>query len=405
MSSENRLQWLLMVATNLYLFFLCSTKWNAGYSISGGILGILILWLYFVKRKKAVCAFKLFFAVYGIFMGGVLLASYLTGDGPSIHVAYKFISYSLPMWLLYLVLQQADSIYSATLKGVVAGSWVLIAESVRELYSSPWGERLNGSFASANNFAMVLEAILPFLWIQVWELPKKRKNIFFWILLFTASMLSLCLILSASRGGIAGFLLGLIGTGIISYFQNKKWSLKKNLGIFILVGCLAGTGIFGTILRFQHRSYDSERILLWKAAYAMWQDHKLYGVGFQRWNTVYRAGYISTAAREPNLTLAHNNLANFFSATGIFGGVGYLIFTFGSFALIVLRLHQNPKDIYMQIMFWIWIAITIHGFVDNSLYAKFNTRLYFAMWGVSLADIAKAGRKNHKGEKIYSLCD
>ena len=43
-NEANRLQWLLAAATNLYLFFLCSTKWNAGYSISGGILAVLILW-------------------------------------------------------------------------------------------------------------------------------------------------------------------------------------------------------------------------------------------------------------------------------------------------------------------------------------------------------------------------
>lgn len=52
-NEANRLQWLLAAATNLYLFFLCSTKWNAGYSISGGILAVLILWFYLKKKKNS----------------------------------------------------------------------------------------------------------------------------------------------------------------------------------------------------------------------------------------------------------------------------------------------------------------------------------------------------------------
>lgn len=393
MISDNRLQWLLMAATNLYLFFLCSTKWNAGYSISGGILGVLILWMYLKGKRKFHCASKLFFAVYGIFMAGVLLASYLTGDKPSIQVAHKFLSYSLPMWLLYLVLQQADSIRSATVKGVLAGSWVLIAESVRELYTSPWGDRLNGSFASANNFAMVLEAILPFLWVQTWGMRNNKKSPLFLLSLLTSTVLSACLILSSSRGGIAGFVLGFCGLVILFYLQKTTWSLKKRLSVLFLTGCVASGVMFAATVTYQSRSYDHERLLLLQSAYAMWQDHKLYGVGFQRWNQVYQAGYILPGAKEPTLSLAHNNVANFFSGTGVLGGMGYLLFTFGTLGVLLRTLRRQPENIYARMMFWIWIAIFVHGIVDNSLYAKFNTRLYFAMWGISLAASVKSWKE------------
>ena len=117
----------------------------------------------------------------------------------------------------------------------------------------------------------------------------------------------------------------------------------------------------------------------------MWEDHKLYGVGFQQWNRVYQAKYILPGAKEPTLSLAHNNVANFFSGTGTLGGLGYLFFTFGSLAVLIRKLDQTRDNIYGKMMVWVWLAFFIHGMVDNSLYARFNTRLYFAMWGISLA--------------------
>lgn len=73
-NEANRLQWLLAAATNLYLFFLCSTKWNAGYSISGGILAVLILWFYLKRRKKFQCASRLFLRSMGsLWLGCCLL--------------------------------------------------------------------------------------------------------------------------------------------------------------------------------------------------------------------------------------------------------------------------------------------------------------------------------------------
>ena len=75
------------------------------------------------------------------------------------------------------------------------------------------------------------------------------------------------------------------------------------------------------------------------------------------------------------------------------GGTGYLLFTFGSLGVLLCTLRKQPANEYAQMMFWVWIAIFVHGIVDNSLYAKFNTRLYFAMWGIHLAAVLNVGRK------------
>ncbi len=391
MNSGNWLQWMLLAVPNLYLFFLCSTKWNAGTSISAGLLGVLILLVYGWKKQKIQWNSPLFLVLYVIFMGSVILASWLTGDKASFQLSTRFLSYSLPLWLLYLVLQQSPSLIHSTFWGTMTGSWVLLALTYQDLLHPLKDGRVHASFASANNFAMCLEAILPLLWLETLQLRKEYKhsargNVLFVVALLTSILLTGALVLSKSRGGISGFLLGAVAVILYTLLQKlKNWSLQKKLAVLAVALGVTAAGGFRVTIVFEQRSYDGERLLLAQSAYHMWEDHKLYGVGFQQWNRIYRAKYILPGAKEPTLSLAHNNVANFFSGTGTLGGVGYLLFTFGSLGILLRKSYQMPDNIYGKMMLWVWMAIFIHGMVDNSLYAKFNTRLYFAMWGISLA--------------------
>lgn len=394
--TEQRWQIFLTFAANLYLFFLCSTKWNAGVSISAGLVGVAILFFYGYKKKKVQWPQKLFLFPYLLFMGTVLLASFLTGDAPSIKVSHNFLSYSLPFWLLYLALVQKKNAFISEVQwGAIAGTWVLNIQAIYQMFLPLKDNRITAGFTSANNFAMCLESILPLLWVNTFVLWKHYKNnqtkiAYFYFSFISDAMATFFLFLSGSRGGIAGFLIGIFILGIFSLLHNtKKLSCKEKIGVFFLSLCICGSVSFTATLKMDSRSYDGERILLLKSAYAMWQDHKVYGVGFQRWNQVYRAKYILPEAKEPTLSLAHNNIANFFSGTGTIGGIGYLTFVFATLSLLLKKINDDPNDISAKMMVWIWMAIFVHGFVDNSLYAKFNTRLYWAMWGITLASLRR----------------
>lgn len=54
---------------------------------------------------------------------------------------------------------------------------------------------------------------------------------------------------------------------------------------------------------------------------------------------------------------------------------------------------------YAYAMLWVWISFSVHGMVDNSLFARYNTRLFFAMWGVTLADYVNIKRKGLSAKK------
>lgn len=391
-----------MIFINIYLFFLCSTKSLAGYNISMSIV-ILLTVLFCIRKKNSLVFFpSIFFFSYIIFFGGLLVASYLIGQENSIKTAVKLFSYTSPTWVLFFALQ-GKKIMSSILWGMLFGTNILNVIVIYELFSLPIKERIHGSFASPNNFAMVLEAILPFLVVQIRSLISKnkkykniREKIIFYSSLITTALGIFGLFLSASRGGIAGFLLGGMITIFMYYrFSSIVWNKKKvfkGIGALILSIIVIVSG--GTLV-FK-RKYDPERLLLWRAAYQMWLDHPLYGVGFDQWNAVYRQHYISPTAKEPTLTLPHNNLANFFSCTGLIGGIGYLVFM-GTSLIFLFRIMKVSN--YAYAMLWVWISFSVHGMVDNSLFARYNTRLFFAMWGVTLADYVNIKRKGLSAKK------
>ena len=184
-----------------------------------------------------------------------------------------------------------------------------------------------------------------------------------------------------------GLFIGGIVVLLAHELLQKGWDLKRTIGS-LFVCCFMLTGIlFKTASFYDNRSYDGERKLLWTAAYAMWSDHKVSGVGITTWNAVYRQKYISPKAREPHLDLPHNNIANFFSATGTLGGIGYLVFTGYTFYFLLKKRQEEPENGLLLVMLWIHTAFFIHGMVDNTMFGKYGLRLYFALWGMTLASL------------------
>lgn len=151
------------------------------------------------------------------------------------------------------------------------------------------------------------------------------------------------LFLTRTRGAIIGVSIGGILLAALLY-GIKSCNIRKILMV-ILMCVLALECIGGLAMQVFHRSYDYERVLLWKSSYEMWQDHKLYGIGFGNWAREY-PNYISPEAQEPNLTIPHNVIASFFDETGAIGGMGFLLFVFGTLIVLGRKIQQDPHNIY-----------------------------------------------------------
>lgn len=396
MTIGNHVYAALLFCLDLYLFFLSSTNWNAGLSISAGLSCLAIVYLYGWKKQKLQLPPRGFLAAYLVFAGTVIAASFLTGNPANGKKALTLFSYSLPLWIFYLLVVQFPAGMGGLWAGGLAGIWLLDGYGLKDFLAHGLTERINGPTASPNTYAMVWEVLLPWLLygtVQCWR--EKRKGCFALFLL--TSVISIGVLLgSFSRGGIVGFFIGGIVVLLAYWLQRKGWSIGRSICALLLCSFVLTGILFKTASFYDNRSYDGERKLLWNAAYRMWSDHKVSGVGITTWNAVYRQKYISKGAREPNLALPHNNIANFFSATGTLGGIGYLVFTGYTFYFLLRKRYEAPQNGLLLVMLWIHTAFFIHGMVDNTMFGKYGLRLYFALWGMTLASIATQRQSDKK---------
>lgn len=388
MTVSDKHQLLLAVVVNLYVFFLCSTNWNAGLSISAGIITAVILYVYVFRKERIRQVPVKFFGSYAAFMGLVMLAAFLTGNKGNLKSAFSLVTYSIPMWLFYLTLSKYPDLLNKLWYGLIAGMWVLNGYGISQLAKFSLLERVHGPVASPNTFAMLLEVLVPLLFFEIRMYQRRQMRSRYLVSLFTGTVSVSLLLFSFSRGGIVGFCIGgIITFGISKIQENKFLNIKKLTGILLLAIMALTVLFFKAAISYNGRTYDGERKLLWIAAYHMWDDHKLYGVGLHEWNDVYQKQYILPGAKERNLTLPHNNIANFFSGAGLLGGGGYLLFSCCSFYFLLKSRRENPQNGFLLMMLWVFISFFIHGMVDNTMFGKYGLRLYFAAWGITLASL------------------
>lgn len=378
----------------IYLFFLCSTISNAGYSISYALLIICMVICLAKTHKNFQFPDKQFISIYLVFMCSLVIAAMLSGDGKSLQSTIKYIYWTLPFFVLYTINQRSfyhQSVqWGTSLASIILSGYVLFI-----FFFLPHGERISGFFRNPNDYAMVVEMFLPFIFASICKNYQfQRKKIFsfsnwsniFNIIAFVISVFGI--FLSKSRGGIAGFLFGAAVLIILNILLNKKYVVSKIKILFACcILCFVATGLIVVMTQHYQRGYDYERVLLVQSSYKMWNDHKLYGVGYSRWQKEYKEKYISPEAKEPDLPMPHNTFAEYFSTTGVIGGLGYSIFVFGSIIILIKKMKEDITNPYIQALLWVSISILAHGLVDAGLRNKFVARLYFGFWGITLASV------------------
>lgn len=383
----------MILAKNIFLFlytaFLISTLSNAGVSISVSLLCIVIIYLYIKKFKKIIWPDKTFLAVYIVFFCSLFLSAVISGDLKSINETIKYVYWTLPFWVVYLSEKQSFSIKSWGY-GTSLPLLVISVYSVYQFITLPLGTRITGTFFSGNGLAGVLETSLPMLIAFYWAYREKNikqyYNLIKYILLGIISMTIFALLATQSRGGIAGAFIGGIVVFLMRY-RNKigiQYNNRKNIACALIFAVAVSGVAFLGLSTFQ-RSYDNERMLLIQSSYAMWKDNPVYGVGFSNWKEQYQSHYISPMAKEPDLPMPHNNIAFFFSTTGIIGGIGYIVFTIGLLLLLIKKIRKYPQNVYYQAALWSFIAISIHGLVDSGITNKFNMQILFLCLGIAFA--------------------
>jgi O-antigen ligase len=158
------------------------------------------------------------------------------------------------------------------------------------------------------------------------------------------------------------------------------------MALVLVLAFLAGLMLMASVETFHARRYDHERVLLWTAAWQMFLDHPVTGVGLLHFNDAYMAHYLSPLAKEPNLPHPHNLFLDFLAETGLVGFSAYMLLVLGQ-VVIAFRFTQNGTGNLRQLtlpdMFILSVAGMLgHGMVDVLATTRDQMLLYFFLWGV-----------------------
>ncbi len=352
--------------------------------------------IYLIKKDKNIIravrtnllpSFKI---SYWLFFVSILISSILIMDLDSIKKAFKFLYYSLPFWLmLILTYKNFDKSESIIEKALMSSMFIFGVLVIYYLIDLPQGKRLSVLNFGPNALATLLEINLPFIILFTYNILKKTKNLKYKILSFaTCLWCFIMLIFTGSRGGIIGFFLDFIFLVFSNFKLKIYYKLNMKLVLLSLITIIAFSGLAMDKIDFNFtRPYDMERVRLIQSSYNMWLDNKLVGVGLNNWQENYIQKYILPEAREPELDFPHNTIAYFFSTSGVIGGVGFLVFTFGMIVFLFNLLRKYPNNIYVQAMLWSFIAFSVHGLVDLGFLMKQGERLLFTFLGITCASV------------------
>ena len=260
------------------------------FGVPMGLAGLYIL--YDCIKRKSLAGFYLpirYWLGLAVFMGTVVLASLILGDGPSIRIAFQNVYWCLPFIVATYLGKQADIKYAALL-GAMAS---VLVSSVDLLYLTQYlgtNGRV-GAFGKNSNYqALFLLGVLPvvFAAFQDGRIQALKKLYFVQIIVALLGLWSLWR--TGSRGAMIGFLVGgMLMYGVICFYRKRfKQFLTGFTLCFALVAFVLLVGIPGGEIRIWN---DAVRLRMLRSSYAMWQDHPMAGIGLANWQKEYTTNY------------------------------------------------------------------------------------------------------------------
>ena len=389
-------------------------------------MGILYI-IYDCIQKRSLSGFAMpgkLWLGFVVFLSSVVLSSVLLGDKPSIRTAFQYVYWILPLLITFYLGRQADVKYAAV-GGAILSLFVFSLDMVYLNYLLLQGQkvalvtagRLAAFHRHPNVQAVLLSGVLPLVFCAFCD-KKLRFHKWFVALQVTAVVLGLWSLWKTDcRGGMIAFCTGGLFVLLAVHFRDKIWRV---IVAFVLAGSviISGYALFG-ITPGSHGYDDTTRLRMISFSYDMWKDHKWLGVGLENWRKEYMGHYfkedvvrkaaidyyrakiaktnekysakkaaeVQKAAlwEESRHNMPHNSIVWFFTTTGSIGGIGYLFFVLFYFYRLLQKLREQPGNWMLAAGLWIFLAMSLHGFVDIGMVEKGVARLLYLMLGLALS--------------------
>ena len=375
------------------ILFIINVKFSVAYFSYIVVVSLLFLLYDFCQsRKLHINYFPPFSAIKWMIIaivtlyGTVFLSSIALQDVKSIGWSKDLLSFSMPFWVVWFISAKYPVERGAML-GILGGCAVNCLYGMFMWMGMP-EQRAAGYWQHPNTFGTVLQMEIPFL--LYYGICIKR-DIGKWISGSLICIALVCLYLTESRGAILTLLIAVCGTALVLLIT-RKWSWKDDdlqhtlkLGGVGMLLCIAlGIGMAGAIQsnRDGMGQIGGERIMMIESSYKMWQDHKLWGIGINRWGEYYyKAEYHPEQGKEKNHVMPHNMLMYFWAGAGIFGGIGWIVFIISSFWAMLgcLKIYQDIA--FSAAMMVVFLGFILHSFVDATIMDKMMALIFYGFLG------------------------
>ncbi|MDY2636564.1 MAG: O-antigen ligase family protein [Phascolarctobacterium sp.] len=319
-----------------------------------------------------------------IYVGTLALLCLMNWDIHDLKLVLRNFEKIASFLIVYLLLGKTKNAFLFGSLGFIIG--VLMGEaSVLQGYfaqTSLLDNRFGGTYGHPNSLGSVMELTIPFL---IYAIYKFRDRLYY-ACIGGVTLLSscACLLISGSRGAQ----LAVIGEicVLLAIYCYRRYKIKS-CSKCILLASFAIAALILLFIHYSPRKYDFERVLLWRAAWEMFLDHPVVGVGYDDWNSVYKTAYISPLAKEPDLPHCHNFYLHLLSTTGIIGTIAYFSFLFGQIKMTIKNSINEYKlfdsNLNIADMFGAIICgMLIHNAVDINVIWRYYMLKMFFFWAL-----------------------
>ncbi len=324
----------------------------------------------------------------GVLMLTVVVSSLLSGEPSySLKVAADFYLYRImPFFIIWFVTKTQRQLLILVLlifASMVFNAFAAIGQFyIVDHYTVDFIDRFSGLIPYMAE-ATQLTVAVPLVAIAAVHYKKYRG-----ILVFSLLILIAAFFFNMTRGAWLSSLAVLIVL-IFIYGKNIKPVIAV-LAAFVCFGYLLYSNVPKIEARVNtiavYNIADTERMKLIHSAYNMWNDNKIFGIGFGRFKLDYKEKYMLPDATEKHLEHAHNNFMHVLAETGVVGELaflafwGYLLF----FAFKNWRLTKNP---YAFFMLAIILAVHLHGLSEYTLGASRTIKFTYFALGIALTGL------------------
>ena len=367
----------------LSIVFLFSLKGTAFYNISIYLLMTsLIIRFYRKKRFPKVYPEKRVLFSYCFFCFCFLVAGLIQGETETIFDSIGYVYRTLIFFLLYygvLCFGRKDIVHKSFIIASIVNAFIVIY-----WYVNVWDQ--NSRLCIIDNPNLTVEVLSLTLTVAILSIYRYRHNIVCSLFgVVSATILLVAMWWTQCRGGMAGFIAGVIMVSVCWWMAKRKSVFKKPVivnAVLIVLGTALLLGV--TAYLFPRGSSDSERICIYKSSVQMFVDNPLVGVGYENFSKEYYK-YKQPESIRDWYAHAHNDFLQFLATTGIIGTVGYIVFSLVIFYCLVERVtYKKNEPIYLA-MLCIFISMYLHGMVDMAMNYNTGVRIVFGMLGISLA--------------------